>query len=46
MIGPLTRPTIGRPAPDIELVDEAGAAWRLHDQRGQSVVLVFHRHIH
>lgn len=46
MIGPMRRPVIGEPAPDIELVDETGMPWRLADQRGRPVVLVFHRHIH
>ena len=31
--------------PDVELVDQAGRPWRLHEQRGRPVVLILHRHL-
>lgn len=40
------RPAIGSPAPQLELATAAGETWRLADQRGTYVVLIFHRHIH
>ena len=40
------RPIVGEPAPLVEFTDSKGQAWRLADQRGRSVVLIFHRHIH
>jgi peroxiredoxin len=40
------RPTVGRPAPPVELLDADGSPWRLRDRRGRSVILIFHRHIH
>ncbi|MGB5759912.1 MAG: hypothetical protein WBM50_23565 [Acidimicrobiales bacterium] len=46
MSGSGSRPLIGRPAPDISLIDDSGRPWRLRDRRGRSVVLIFHRHIH
>ena len=42
----LARPTVGSPAPLIELTDNAGETWRLADHLGRTVVLIFHRHIH
>ena len=30
---------------ELELVDETGQPWRLADQRGRPVLLVFHRHL-
>ncbi|MGI9597469.1 MAG: hypothetical protein ACR2QK_14995 [Acidimicrobiales bacterium] len=46
--GPSTvaRPSLGRPAPDITLRDPGGEGWRLGDQLGRNVILIFHRHIH
>ena len=38
--------TVGQPAPAIELTDRHGSPWRLASQRGKTVVLIFHRHIH
>ncbi len=40
------RPLVGADAPDIELATADGSSWRLSDQRGGPVVLIFHRHIH
>jgi peroxiredoxin len=34
----------GDTAPDIDLPDDEGNRWRLRDQRGRPVLLVFHRH--
>lgn len=42
----LARPTLGEPAPTLILADASGNPWRLEDQRGRTVVLIFHRHIH
>lgn len=42
----LTRPTIGSQAPTVRLPDGVGNEWDLKDQRGHTVVLIFHRHIH
>ncbi|MDJ0768621.1 MAG: redoxin domain-containing protein [Ilumatobacter sp.] len=42
----LARPAVGEPAPDIELAGATGQRWRLADQLGSTVVLIFHRHIH
>jgi peroxiredoxin Q/BCP len=35
-------PQVGEPAPDFTLKDGAGRDWRLSDQRGQTVVLLFY----
>jgi peroxiredoxin len=35
----------GDTAPDFGLPDEHDADWRLSEQRGQPVVLIFHRHL-
>jgi peroxiredoxin len=32
-------------APEIDLPDERDARWRLSEQRGRPVVLIFHRHL-
>ena len=32
-------------APDFALPDHEGNLWRLSDQRGRPVVLIFHRHL-
>jgi peroxiredoxin len=32
-------------APDFALPDHEGNLWRLADQRGHPVVLIFHRHL-
>ncbi|MEM1335951.1 MAG: hypothetical protein AAGG08_21085 [Actinomycetota bacterium] len=40
------RPSIGSPAPEIDLFDLDGGRWRLSDHRGRPVVVIFHRHIH
>ncbi|MGH9901484.1 MAG: peroxiredoxin [Pyrinomonadaceae bacterium] len=37
-------PAVGAPAPDFALRDSAGAEWRLSDQRGRTVVLLFYPH--
>lgn len=39
-------PAVGAIAPDVTFLDADGRPWRLADQRGSVVVLVFHRHIH
>ncbi|MEM9464550.1 MAG: hypothetical protein AAGA90_04225 [Actinomycetota bacterium] len=41
-----TRPIIGDPTPPLELIDGDGEPWRLTDQQGSTVVVIFHRHIH
>ncbi|MFT6392335.1 MAG: peroxiredoxin [Candidatus Aldehydirespiratoraceae bacterium] len=41
-----TRPRLGQPAPVIDLVDRDGNSWRSEDHLGQSIVVIFHRHIH
>jgi peroxiredoxin len=35
----------GDVAPDLDLPDDHGERWRLADQRGRPVVLIFHRHL-
>jgi peroxiredoxin len=40
------RPTLGGIAPEVEFLDGDGRPWRLSEQRGSVVVLIFHRHIH
>lgn len=42
----VNRPVVGSAAPALPLVTADGQQWRLEDQRGQTVVLIFHRHIH
>ncbi|BAN02035.1 hypothetical protein YM304_17210 [Ilumatobacter coccineus YM16-304] len=42
----IARPTIGLPAPDIDLPSSRGGRWKLADHRGRAVVVVFHRHNH
>ncbi|MGD9753263.1 MAG: redoxin domain-containing protein [Acidimicrobiia bacterium] len=37
---------IGEPIEDFERPDDEGRPWRLRDQRGRPVVLVFHRHLY
>jgi len=39
-------PTVGDLAPEITLVARDGTPWRLAEQRGHTVVAIFHRHIH
>jgi thioredoxin-dependent peroxiredoxin len=39
---PQTGTDVGRQAPDFELKDNAGQTWRLSDQRGKVVALVFY----
>ncbi len=46
MSSPVARPTVGESAPEIELTDANGETWRLSDQRGHAVLLIFHRHSH
>ncbi len=41
-----TELAVGDPAPSISLPSSDGQTWRLEDQRGNHVVLIFHRHIH
>ncbi|MGH1491931.1 MAG: hypothetical protein ACRBK7_21510 [Acidimicrobiales bacterium] len=41
-----TRPALGGPAPSIRLRGSTGDWWQSDDYREQSVVLIFHRHIH
>jgi peroxiredoxin len=36
---------IGETAPAIDLPDELNARWRLSEQRGRPVVVIFHRHL-
>ena len=36
---------VGDVAPEVVLPDDRGDTWRLSDQRGRPVVLVFHRHL-
>lgn len=36
---------VGDAAPEIALPDQAGDVWRLSDQRGRAVVVIFHRHL-
>ncbi|HEV3452439.1 MAG TPA: hypothetical protein VG869_14730 [Acidimicrobiia bacterium] len=35
----------GDVSPSVDLPDDAGRHWRLADQRGRTVVLIFHRHL-
>jgi peroxiredoxin len=37
--------TVGDLAPDLALPDHDGTLWRLHERRGRSVILIFHRHL-
>jgi peroxiredoxin len=32
-------------APEIDLPDDEGGRWRLSEQRGRPVTLIFHRHL-
>lgn len=36
---------VGDVAPPFDAVDHAGRNWRLRDQAGRTVVLIFHRHL-
>jgi peroxiredoxin len=36
---------IGQVLPDVSLIDQNGARWRLSDHRGRPVVLILHRHL-
>jgi len=36
---------IGDPAPDLDLAKDDGGRWRLSEQSGVPVLLVFHRHL-
>jgi peroxiredoxin len=36
----------GEPVDDIVRLDHTGRPWRLADQRGRPVLLIFHRHLH
>jgi len=38
-------PSAGDPAPSVDLPDQDGRRWRLADQAGRPVVLIFHRHL-
>lgn len=40
-----TLPDRGDAAPDIDLPRVRGGRWKLSDQRGHPVLLVFHRHL-
>ena len=40
------RPVVGEAAPEIVLTDSEGNMWRSNDHLGQTVVVIFHRHIH
>jgi peroxiredoxin len=40
------RLVVGEAAPQIALTDSEGNQWRSEDHRGQTVVVIFHRHIH
>lgn len=42
----VTKPPVGRKAPDISLRDTEGHLWELAAHRGRTVVVIFHRHIH
>jgi peroxiredoxin len=46
MVDMSAQATVGQPAPAIELTDRNGSPWRLASQRGKTIVLIFHRHIH
>lgn len=46
MVGMSAQATVGQPAPAIELIDRNRSPWRLANQRGKTIVLIFHRHIH
>jgi peroxiredoxin len=46
MVGVSAHKMIGQPAPTIELADRNGSPWMLANQRGKTIVLIFHRHIH
>lgn len=36
---------IGDPVEDFEVLDERGRPWRLSEQRGRPLLLIFHRHL-
>ena len=37
--------SLGSTAPEVALRDDQGGSWRLSEQRGRPVVLIFHRHL-
>jgi peroxiredoxin len=41
----VSAPRIGDPAPEIDAVDHEGNRWRLSDQHGRPVIVLFHRHL-
>jgi peroxiredoxin len=41
----LKLPSVGDPAPPINLTAHDGSRWRLADHAGRPVVLIFHRHL-
>ncbi len=41
----LPGPSVGSLAPAFQLADADGHQWRLGDHRGETVVVIFHRHI-
>jgi peroxiredoxin len=43
---PQRRPVVGEAAPEFALTDSDGNLWRSKDHHGQTVVVIFHRHIH
>lgn len=45
MTPPPMTPRIGEPVEDFEVVDEHGHPWRLSEQRGRPLLLIFHRHL-
>jgi peroxiredoxin len=44
MAGPKP-PTVGDPAPLVDLTTHDGSRWRLVDHAGRPVLLIFHRHL-
>jgi peroxiredoxin len=37
--------SLGSMAPEVARPDDQGGCWRLSEQRGRPVVLIFHRHL-
>lgn len=44
-MSPDAGPHVGDLVEDFEVIDERGHPWRLGEQRGRPLLLIFHRHL-